>query len=236
MACEPLRMRITKALATAVSVAACAGLVGCLPRDRLNDACQWSHAAGFAIDPARRAHQRHLAEDAKIAEELGIRHGDSLVGRESIDERRRRREQCTATLFHEIARLHGVALDDVQASAIRRDTGVDVLLVLLPMAVFFLVVSDVVARRIFRRFPPDEMFALVGATLLASLAVSLFVLLISDIWSWLVESARLRDSHLSYRAARRPWAGYPREVFAVGVLAFWFVSGFRYRNRMTDRR
>ena len=61
-------------------------------------------------------------------------------------------------------------------------------------------------------------------------AVALTVLAAGDLWSWLVESARFGNSHLSYRAGYRPWRPHLKLLFASAVAVFWILALIRYRR------
>ena len=87
----------------------CVLVIACIDRNRVNDRCQCDEPAAV-IDLAKASDRRHLVNDVELAEELAIRHGDSFREREGIVEERRRREECTATLFAEIARKHNVKM------------------------------------------------------------------------------------------------------------------------------
>jgi hypothetical protein len=49
-----------------------------------------------------------------------------------------------------------------------------------------------------------------------------------EMWSWLVEMVRLRDMHISYRAARLPWYRFGVLVFVLGAAVYGWV-GWRGR-------
>jgi hypothetical protein len=201
-------------------------LAGCVDRARVNDRCEWQDTA-FPLDVNDRAHQRHLIADVRVAEEIGIRAGDSVRPREGIAASLRTREACTAVLFAEIARFHTVGADDIARARRHRDLRIDAAAVLLPMALLFVAGTYYVAGRLRQRFPTDEWPAALVATLLLSVIVSGFALAIGDLWSWLVESIRLGNTHLSYRAAYRLWRPYREVIFATGVITFWLIAIFR---------
>src|SRR6185295_4070837 len=147
-------------------------LTGCVRRDGRNNDCQWPAEAPAPLDLSNLAHERHLAADAQFAEELAIRHGDSFRGRESVEERGRRVEACTAQLFTWIVRLHDVTMEDVERARAWRETRVDLVTVFAPMALAFGVVAVFAAGRVRRRFPAGEMVAEIVATVLVSAVVS----------------------------------------------------------------
>src|SRR5580765_4056754 len=112
-------------------------LAGCVRRDGLNADCRWPPEAVSPLDLSNEYQQRHLAGDAQLAEELGIRHGDAYRGRESVGERGRRSAACTSTLVAIIAQLHSVGVDAVERARLHREMRVDIVAVALPMACVF---------------------------------------------------------------------------------------------------
>jgi hypothetical protein len=201
-----------------------AGLTGCVRREGLNTSCQWPNEAPSPLDVHDPAHWRHLVADARFAEELAIRHGDSFRGRETVEERGRRVDQCTARLFTWIVRLHDVSLDDVQRAREYREVRVDLVTVFAPMALLFGVVATFAAARVRRRFPADERWPALVATLLVSAVASGALVLVGELWSWMVEMVRIGDSHLSYRAFRLPWGRHRLALFTIGVALFWMIA------------
>jgi hypothetical protein len=207
-----------------------AAVAGCVRREGLNTDCHWPNEAPAPLDLRNVTHERHLSQDAQFAEELAIRHGDSFRGREDVAERGRRVDACTAELFTWIVRLHDVSLDDVQRARARRELRVDLVTVFAPMALFFGVVATFAAGRVRRRFPPEERWPALVATLLVSVIVSGAVVLLGELWSWVVEMVRVGDSHLSYRAFRMPWGRHRLALFAMGAVLFWMIAWWRYRR------
>ena len=103
-----------------LGVVVCLSIVACLPRERLNYSCRWSADSG--VLPARRT---HLIEDVRVAEELGIRHADSVIGPIFNDAYRRARDTCTAASIEEIQRRHGVSHGEIAAVTGVRELWVD---------------------------------------------------------------------------------------------------------------
>src|SRR5580765_3552614 len=104
-------------------------LAGCVRRDGLNADCRWPHEAVSPLDLSNAYQQRHLAGDAQLAEELGIRHGDAYRGRESVEERGRRATECTGELVALVAQLHSVRVDAVELARLHREVRVDLVAV-----------------------------------------------------------------------------------------------------------
>ena len=79
--------------------AGCIGvLFGCLPAERINRSCEWREPPG-----ATHGGRTHLVEDVRVAQDLGIRFGDSVGGRIWNEANRRAREECTEASFASIA-------------------------------------------------------------------------------------------------------------------------------------
>jgi hypothetical protein len=209
-------------------------LSGCVQRERLNLNCQWSGDTARPIDPRSPAGQRHLRDDAELAEELAIRHGDSYRAREGLETARRQRSACVAVLFETIARTHGVTPDQIAQAREARDWRVDLAVVLLPVAVLFGAAAYVLSGLPDRRFSADERVPRLVATLLVSVVASAVGVLIGEMWASLVEMIRFNDSHLSFRAARIPWGRHRASLFAGAVLLFWLVALLRatWRSRV----
>lgn len=204
-------------------------LAGCVRRDGVNAECRWPNEMPSPLDLREPGQMRHLVADAQFAEELGIRHGDSFRGRETVEERGRRVDACTAGLVEWIVRLHDVSPDDVQRAREHREIRVDIVTVFAPMALCFGVVAWWAAARVRRRFPAGEVWPALVATLLVSIVASGAAVLVGDLWSWIVEMIRVGDGHLSYRAFRLPWSRHRLAIFAAGVVVFWGVAAWRAR-------
>ena len=205
-------------------------LAACIPGDRINARCEWYGEAPRPLDLTRSEDQRHLTDDAKLAEALGIRHGDATRGIEAIEERRLRREGCTAALNDQIVRLHGVTLDQIAAAVLRRDLWLDVVLVFMPVTLLYLLVGRVLAERVVRRFLPEDPLVAVLVIVLAAPFVAGLGFLLGGMWSWLVEMIRLHESHLSYRAGRLPWVRHGVAIVLTYVVVFLGLSWTRYRQ------
>jgi hypothetical protein len=202
-------------------------LVGCLPRDRLNSACEFREAPR-PLDVSVSADLRHLREDAQVAQELGIRQGDAMRGRESIPERTTRAEGCTAAVFDQITRIHGVSKSSVEAAALHRSLWLDIALVFLPAALVALVICMAIADRVNGRFAAEEPAIWLVMAVLAGVVVSFVIMFVGEMWSWLVEMVRNDDLHISYRAFRLPWSRHRWLIYAVSAGLFLFVA---YRRK-----
>jgi len=201
-----------------------------MSRERINARCEWYGEAPRTLDLTRREDARHLRDDAHLAEALGIRQGDATRGIEAIDERRLRREGCTAALNDQIVRLHGVTLDQIAAAAWGRDLWIDVVLVFIPVTLLFLLVGRALAERVVRRFMPEDPLVAILVVLLAAPFVAGLGFMLGEMWSWLVEMVRVHESHLSYRVDRLPWVHHGLAVFLVYIVVFLGLAWTRYRK------
>ena len=190
----------------------------------MNDKCVWPPEPPARLDLRNRGHQRHLVDDVRVAEELGIRYDDSRRAQGTpAPGKPLTRDECDTALFNEIAASHAVSLDDVRDARRRlaRETWNPAMY--LPLAALYAVTALTTARRIRRRFHwPDEKAAvIVAATLLTSVVMSASLLPLGHLWGGVVEMVRVGNQHMSYRADRLGWRGYDREVFILGVLLVW---------------
>jgi hypothetical protein len=139
----------------------------CVPRAALNSECSWRTEIARPLTIGEPDDRRHLDVDVEIAEELGIRYGDSFKGRRTLEVARHRRDDCTATLFAEIARIHHVDAGDIARARGRRDVRLDVGTMVLSIALLFSVASHYVAGRVFSRFFHERRTALVVAVVMS---------------------------------------------------------------------
>src|SRR5688572_4081979 len=116
---------------------ACMLTAGCLPKDRLNSNCSWVNDPAYPIDVQKSADRKNLELDVRIAEDLGIRYGDSFRPQVGVEVRNDRREQCTNTLFRKLIDVHGVTREDINRVAGARGFAVDLVAIYLPMLVLF---------------------------------------------------------------------------------------------------
>jgi len=207
-------------------------IVACSMRDGMNDNCEWPSEPAIALDLRNRANERHLVDDLRVAEELGIRYSDSRVARGTAPpEWARTRDDCDTRLFNEIAHTHSISLADVRDARhhLARDWD---LAAYLPLVALYAVAALIMARRIRNRFFwPEEKLAVIVATLLASAAISAPLVPLGHLWGGVVEMIRVGDMHMSYRADRLGWRGHDAEVFALGVVLFWSIVLLHHHGR-----
>ena len=197
--------------------------------ERVNTDCAWTHDARGAAD------ESHLRTDATVAEDRAIRYADAHAGFRSghyVDQRNyaAARERCLTAMIDAVAASHGVDAPRVRALLHRRPLPFDLAVVVLPIALLFAAVSDVVTRRIYRRFAPDERAPRIAGLLAASVVLTTIAYLAGTIWSFFAEEEiRLRSQHLSNRAFYLPWSRHPIVAFAVGLAVFWLIALVRTR-------
>jgi hypothetical protein len=120
-------------------------------------------------------------------------------------------------------------LAEVNAARRDRDLVLDVVLVGIPMFVLFVFAARYTVNRVRRTYLADGRGITLVITAFASAGVSLLFVAFGGQWAWIVEMLRLGDGHLSYRAARIPWAGHWVEIFLAAVLVFWAVAWHRWK-------
>jgi hypothetical protein len=207
-----------------VSVLLCLLTIGCMPEERLNNSCRWTDVVMVlpsSGDPARRT---HLVEDVRVAQWLGIRHGDVVVGRIYNDEHRRARAQCTEAMLSEIQRRHGVSSAELVAVTGAREWWIDLVAVFLPMAALFLVLSRATVRHVLAGYDAtDRAFAIGVLAVIWPLAAG-FGVGFTHMWAWLVETMRLRDNHISYRVGYLPVGRHAWLIWGIAMGLFAVVA------------
>ena len=223
-------------MSTGLVLTLCLG--GCSLRAGMNHDCEWPSEPATALDVRSSRHVRHMVDDVRVAEELGIRYSDAtgVAGRPSTAQPGMTLEECTAKLFSAIARTHSITYADVlhareRLDAVRWDPAIQ-----LPVAGSYVLVTFAVARWIRNRFSRDEKPAAIAATLFASAAIGGLVLALGHLWGGVVEMIRVGDMHLSYRTARLGWRHHSEEVLAAAVLVFWMVVLLSYKLQPRDGR
>ena len=207
-----------------------ASTTACLPRERLNSRCEWHGDSAFVAGTRDAAHREHLTLDVRLAEELGIRHGDSFKKVVPIAEARARGQWCTDSSLALIRNLHGVGASQISAVTGTRELWIDVTTIFIPMALVLAFASDRVARRVAGAFEPEERWPRLLALIALAPIVAGFGAVAAHLWSWGVDSIRLGDSHLSYRAIRLPIGRHALESWAVGLFIFAAVVAYRWRS------
>jgi len=216
----------------------------------MNFDCAWPNDSSGPLDLRNSAHLEHLLDDIRIAEELEIRHGDKLAGRNMTSVfgvivragghgptsgSRTARSECVGSLFDRIAHEHALSLQDVLNARERLPARGANLPVTIPVFLFYVWLAWKGVHWIHRRIDRGEKWQTLLAVLYASLAVTGTVILLGGLWTGIVEIVRLGNEHLSYRALRVPWPWtHQYELFSMGVLAFWFAAAVMLVRRRSD--
>ncbi|HXN46825.1 MAG TPA: hypothetical protein VN893_09325 [Bryobacteraceae bacterium] len=196
---------------------------GCVRREGRNADCKWpAETSGRSADP------RHLSADAEFAEDLAIRYADIHFGLRTPNASEAygaQRDRCMGSLFEEIAREHGVPVGRVSGALGQNRADIDVA-ENMPFALLCCFAAIVLARLLWRRYPPAEHGWIPGAimALFVSLAFAVGSTMLGELWSPCAESWRIGNGHMSYRADRLWWGGHRPELFAGAVVAFWLAA------------
>jgi hypothetical protein len=225
--CDAIRMR-PHLLATLVLLLCAAG---CVRRDGRNSDCRWP-----AETAQHSADVRHLSADAEFAEDLAIRYADTHHGLRSPhyvsgEVYGAERDRCLGTLYEQIAKEHGVPLARISSSLGHNRAHIEAA-VDLPFVLLYCFAAAVLARAIWRRYPPAENGWIPGVaiTLFLSLVFAAGSTLLGEVWCGLAESIRIGNGHISYRADRLWWGRYRTELFAGAVIVFWLTAAEAARH------
>ncbi len=237
----------TTAIVLAGAVATWSRCPGCLPRDRVNTACEWAGDEPFAFDERQPAHRAHLAGDAQLAEELGIRFADAEFKRRSgrvehhggLLDGGRVRDECLARMFAAVESSHGVTAAQVQAARGERNAVYDTAVSLL-FVPFYLLGAAFVVRRVNRRFAADALAVRLTAIGFTSLVTGLLAAQCFRLWGAVWEVHRVGNGHMtSIRAASltRWTTEYPGAEVLAGIVLFLIVASMRqsYTPSMNHR-
>jgi hypothetical protein len=199
---------------------------GCVHRLYPGSKCEWPPERPSPLDLSEADQRAHLSRDAVAAEDLAIRYADWRIG--NSPGYSQLRDGCMAALFAAIAKTHSVTPVEVRQALAGRGTIAD-LATILSFAVLYIAFANAIAGRAGPRFLDAGSLA-VG--LFAIIAISILVgmggMLAGEIWSLVVEMYRLDNGHISYRAARVPWAQHRLAFFVICVLLFWLIAAFHY--------
>src|SRR5262245_3872759 len=122
--------------------------------------CELPQEPPMQFDMRNPEHQRHLSDEALLAEDIAVRYSDSdnwkVPGQPQVREAyRRARYACRAKLFNTIAQNHGVSEEQVRNS-IRQGRMLYDVIVLLCFYTFYFWSAFYLAKRVCRRFPLRE--------------------------------------------------------------------------------
>jgi hypothetical protein len=176
----------------------------CMPQARINRSCEWRNDSVEIGPPGSAARRNHLKEDVRVAQDLGIRYGDSTKGRIWSEEHLRARASCTNASLEQIKRQHGASQSEIVAVTGARELWLDLLLVVVPMLILYLMASRLFVRHVVGGFDSDDrviVLLILGALvpMMAFAGVG-----IARVWAVSVEQLRLRSDHISRsRVCRR---------------------------------
>ena len=208
-------------LRLAVALLIVLGAAGCVRRDGRNSDCRWpTEASNHSADA------RYLSADAEFAEDLAIRYADTHFGRHnSSEEKGLERDRCMAKLFEEIAKEHGVPVEQVSSSLGRNRAYIDVAEI-LPFALLYGLAAVIITQMSWRRYSPDEYGWTPGITmaLFLSLVLAAGSTMLGEVWIWTAEGFRIGNEHMSYRGNRLFWAEHRLELFAGALMIFWLAA------------
>jgi len=202
-------------------------VLGCFRRATINTNCEWPYHNQSRLDLRIGADQRRLRDEVQLAEELAVRYMDARRRSEGEDSGRSKFQPCMDALFARIATLNGVTRDDIELARTQRNYVADFAFVVLPMAVVFVLISNRLSRRIFSTI--DRRLLASCVTVIVSVLVTACAVLVGEAWAGLVETVRIGNDHLSFRAARIPWSNQHQYLFVSGLLLFWLVAGLQHR-------
>lgn len=212
-------------LRAAILLALCLLSEACLDPRRLNAHCQWTgDTSTVAIDMSDRAQRHHLAEDVRVAGENAVRYGDSAKARHGLEGAWRLTLECRDQLYATVMTQHHVSRRDIDVAAQTRDFWIDLALVYLPIGLLYFLVADRQARGIVRRpRSPGERWTMWVNLVWVGLAGSLIAAAVAHFHGWNVDWIRLRNGHISFRAAYLPIALYRWQAYGVALAIFAFA-------------
>src|SRR5437867_2810786 len=179
--------------------------------------CELPAEAVRPLDLTRREARAHLRDDAATAESWAIAYADvSPARRESAAAYAQAMNDCMATLFAQVSRVHTVAPDVVREYSRRRNRWFDAM-VFLVLGTMYMMAAYATAGRIARRFPADEWVAGAFAILALSRAARLPAVSPRAMLSSGAGTLRVRDRRLSSRAAPLPCRRPPALVLPAPV-------------------
>ena len=202
----------------------------CIDRDRDNSGCEWIGDTAFRFESGNPAHQRHLVQDAQLAEGLAVRFADAEHKRRfgiehhgGLIDNGRIVRGCMSRLFSMIEVNHSVTGDQIWRARAERSRAFDGAVFLLFLPVYWFA-GMVACRALTRRFSPDERRVRIVATALTSVAVSLLGCYLFVLWSMPWEAIRVGNGHIGgFRLATYDRFNL-RTLFVGGVLLFWLIA------------
>jgi hypothetical protein len=216
---------------------------GCLPRERFNKNCEWRNDSAVRLDVQNPKDQRHLIQDAQLAEELMIRYADfkhrepfGYEGHGGLLQGGKVGRDCLAKLDAIIETSHGVTHRQIVEGRQRRDWRFDSAVV-LSFAVFYVFGAMWACRRLAHRFQQNGLSFSVVATGLCSVVASLAGVQLLGLWATTAEMLRVGNDHLGARRGDLiPWTHHFAALFACGVVVFLAAVLPSHRVASGERR
>lgn len=160
----------------------------------------------------------------RVAQDLGIRFGDSVGGRIWSDRNFRARESCTNASLQEIVRLHGVSNAEIVAVTGARELWLDFVLVFAPMLALFVAASRIFVGHVTAEYGPEDRLIVVILLTLLTPIIAFAGVGVAQVWAVVIEELRLRSDHISYRAAYLPLYVYRNAAWAIAGTLFLAVT------------
>jgi hypothetical protein len=203
----------------------------------LNQDCSWIGDQPGPLALARSSDEQHLVRDVELAEELGIRYGDTFRKHYGRTEEHRRAAACQARLWETIAATHGVSAAQVQAARSQRPAVADRTTLAL-----FALLYGIVAHKVVQVLRTHHGLAGVRAAVLGygstGITLSGVALVgLNLVWVPIVEMVRTGNTHRSLRLAPLPWPNHSGTLFVAGVVTFAAIAATNHvlrRSREHD--
>lgn len=211
------------------------GLTSCMPSERINASCEWKDSVRIS-NRASSARRKHIEEDVRVAQDLGIRYGDSIAGRLWYGANREARESCTNASVQSIVRQHSATSAELDSARGTRVTWPDVLFVFAPMLLLFGVASRVTVRKVAGAFDADDRIIPIIILIVLTPIAALLAVGLGQVWAGVVEEARLRTNHLSYRFAYLPFYVYKSVALLVAATVFALIAAGYRRHLGSERK
>jgi hypothetical protein len=203
-------------------------LTACAPRERINSSCEWRDSVRTSLPASSDIRRKHIEEDVRVAQDLGIRYGDSVTGRIYNDAHRAARAYCTDASFLSITRQHGATRAEIDAAVGARIAWPDVPLVFAPTLLLFIAASRIVVRNIAGAYEPEDRLIPIIILCILTPVAALVAVGFTQILAGGVEEIRMRSDHLSFRGAYLSIHVYKYAAAAVAAGVFALIaSGYR---------
>jgi hypothetical protein len=229
-----------RALRPLLVVLLVACLPGCFARQRINTNCEWTHDVVVPLNLQNTAAQRHLDNDAQLAEELALRHADVTLGRKSGLRHggpmsySQLLTACRTRLEAVIQQHHSVTFEQVEAARLHRNAAFDAAII-VSFGLVYGLACLVLCRLIATRFTTSERRFAWVVTAIAAFAASALGVQLAAMWSDTAEMIRVGNDHIGgYRAAPPPWHQHVGLLYICGLGLFWLAALIGSRRSAPD--